>query len=76
MRARRKSKYDPSQGIRYDGLYEVTAEEVLSTDKAMYRFKLERLQGQDPIRYKGFEAIPTRQQLEERARIWKALSKI
>lgn len=65
----KKSKYAPVEGIRYDGLYEITAEEVLDEKTGMYRFTLIRLPGQYPIRYQGVEARPTQQELAERTRI-------
>ncbi|KAL8710135.1 MAG: hypothetical protein Q9220_005218 [cf. Caloplaca sp. 1 TL-2023] len=54
-----KSKYRPSRGYRYDGLYTVTATEILDEGTSMYRFTLERCPGQDPIRYEGVEKKPT-----------------
>lgn len=55
----KKSKYAPSHGMRYDGLYEITEFELKDKDTAMYRFSMRRLPGQDPIRHKGPEARPT-----------------
>ena len=56
--------YRPSEGIRYDGLYQVVAATILDAEKAMYRFSLQRCQGQGPIRYQGVEARPTSEQVE------------
>ena len=36
IRTPSKSKYAPSQGIRYNDLHEVKAEEVLNKEKAMH----------------------------------------
>ena len=55
----KKTVYQPASGLRYDGLYEVVEDELLHAATAMHRFKLERLSGQHPIRYKGVEARPT-----------------
>lgn len=55
----KKTVYQPSRGLRYDGLYEVVADELLHQATAMHRFKLERLSDQHPIRYQGVEARPT-----------------
>jgi hypothetical protein len=60
-----KSKYAPKEGIRYDGLYEITDKEILDPKTAMFRFSLRRINGQDPIRYKGVEVRPTDQELKE-----------
>lgn len=57
--------YRPSKGIRYDGLYSITAVTTLDIEKAMYRFSLRRCLGQDPIRYQGVEARPTFEQLKQ-----------
>jgi hypothetical protein len=58
-----KSKYAPKEGIRYDGLYEITDKEILDPKTAMFRFSLRRIKGQDPIRYRGAEIRPTDQEL-------------
>ncbi|KAG0651624.1 RING-type E3 ubiquitin transferase [Hyphodiscus hymeniophilus] len=64
--ANKKSKYAPEEGIRYDGLYQIMAKEILDPSKAMYRFTLKRIEQQDPIRWSGVEKRPTRQELMER----------
>lgn len=71
--ANRSSKYAPKEGIRYDGLYEITDKEILDPKTAMFRFSLKRVKGQDPIRYKGVEIRPTDQELKERMTIRKLL---
>jgi hypothetical protein len=38
---------------------------LLDEEKAMWRFELRRIKGQDPIRYQGPEARPTLQELEQ-----------
>ena len=69
-----KSKYAPKEGIRYDGLYEITGKEILDPKAAMFRFSLRRIEGQDPIRYKGVEVRPTDQELKEIMKIREYLS--
>lgn len=46
----KSNQYRPSVGLRYDGLYKVKEYMVVDKDRAMYRFQLERCEGQDPIR--------------------------
>ncbi|KAL8785012.1 MAG: hypothetical protein Q9213_003605 [Squamulea squamosa] len=53
------STYNPSCGLRYDGLYRITGKELLHAETSMYRFKLKRMARQDPIRFKGPEQRPT-----------------
>jgi len=57
--SKKKSAYQPSRGLRYDGLYEVVADELLHEATAMHRFTMQRLSDQHPIRYQGVEARPT-----------------
>ncbi|KAM5456837.1 hypothetical protein MaudCBS49596_001078 [Microsporum audouinii] len=57
--------YRPLEGIRYDGLYNICDYEILDPKTALHRFKLKRVQGQTPIRYKGPEARPTAREVEE-----------
>jgi len=67
MRTERLSEanpYRPKRGIRYDGLYQVTGEELIKPAASHYRFRMERLPGQDPIRYTGPEARPYAQEVE------------
>lgn len=61
----KNSKYAPKEGIRYDGLYKVTDKVILDPKTAMFRFTMERISGQDPIRYKGVEIRPTHEELKE-----------
>ncbi|KAG9231896.1 PUA-like domain-containing protein [Amylocarpus encephaloides] len=63
--AKKDSKYAPEKGIRYDGLYEVKDSEILDSENVMVRFTLKRLEGQDPIRYRGDAARPTQQEKRE-----------
>jgi hypothetical protein len=71
--ANKASKYAPKEGVRYDGLYEITDKEILEPKTAMMRFSLRRIRGQDPIRYQGVEMRPTNQELKERMNIRKDL---
>ncbi|EFE35194.1 uncharacterized protein ARB_06151 [Trichophyton benhamiae CBS 112371] len=57
--------YRPSEGMRYDGLYKICSYEILDQETALHRFKLERVEGQTPIRYKGPEVRPTAREVEE-----------
>jgi hypothetical protein len=59
------NKYRPVQGLRYDGLYTIESHTVLDAQKHVYRFKLVRLGGQDPIRCEAEIARPS---MEERRR--------
>ncbi|KAL8671092.1 MAG: hypothetical protein Q9168_004393 [Polycauliona sp. 1 TL-2023] len=52
--------YSPSCGIRFDGMYVVDGKEHLDANTSMYRFRLVRVPGQDPIRYRGPEKRPTK----------------
>jgi hypothetical protein len=63
LRSKSKSQFAPKEGIRFDGIYKIVRKEILDEDTAMYRFKLHREAGQDPIRYQGAEARPTSQEL-------------
>ncbi|RDL42443.1 uncharacterized protein BP5553_02422 [Venustampulla echinocandica] len=70
LRAQNKnSKYAPSEGIRYDGLYKITDYEIRDAKEAKIRFTLKRIEGQDPIRYHGVEKRPTPQESTERVKI-------
>lgn len=59
------SKYKPSHGFRYDGLYDVVGRELVNVSKHHYLFHLVRQPNQAPIRYSGFEARPTTQEIEK-----------
>ena len=63
------NQYRPTRGIRYDGLYRITGEEILDQETAMYRFTLSRLRGQDPIRYQSEGRIPSNPQILELKKI-------
>ncbi|EFR04420.1 hypothetical protein MGYG_07427 [Nannizzia gypsea CBS 118893] len=63
--------YRPSEGIRYDGLYNICDYEILDQQTALHRFKLERVKGQTPIRYKGPEIRPTTREVEELRKAYK-----
>lgn len=71
---KKDSRYAPKKGIRYDGLYVITDREVLNEATGMYRFRLERCPGQDPLRYKGVEARPNGYDLAEAASIKELLA--
>ncbi|KFY17460.1 hypothetical protein V492_00654 [Pseudogymnoascus sp. VKM F-4246] len=74
LRAENKnSKFAPKRGIRYDGLYTVVEYTILDAATAMYRFSLRRCKDQDPIRYRGPEARPTAQELQQYALIRESL---
>ncbi|KFY75092.1 hypothetical protein V499_04902 [Pseudogymnoascus sp. VKM F-103] len=74
LRAENKnSKFAPTKGIRYDGLYTVVEYTILDASTAMYRFSLRRCKDQDPIRYRGPEARPTNQELQQYALIRESL---
>ncbi|KUJ08788.1 uncharacterized protein LY89DRAFT_629265 [Mollisia scopiformis] len=67
--AKKGSDYAPKMGYRYDGLYIITSEEVLDAERYMTRFTLKRKEGQDPIRYQGVEARPTKYEMHEHMKI-------
>ena len=70
----KRSLYAPVEGIRYDGLYDIVDEELLNRDTAFYRFKLVRVEGQDPIRHGGPERRPTREEVMEKERVWRTFA--
>ncbi|KAK2801242.1 hypothetical protein FQN50_007802 [Emmonsiellopsis sp. PD_5] len=61
--------YRPSLGLRYDGLYEIGSQEVLDAATVLFRFRLHRLPGQTPIRFRGDERRPTAKEVEEFKRV-------
>lgn len=61
--------YRPAKGVRYDGLYDVVKYEILDAETAMHRFTLSRCDGQESIRYQGFEKRPTDEELAEYSKI-------
>ena len=55
------NKHRPAQGYRYDGLYQAVGSELVEEERQIYRFKLERLPHQRPIRendQRTFEETP------------------
>lgn len=60
-----KNKYRPEVGFRYDGLYKVTHFWLVDEKKQMYRFKMERCPGQEPIRYANAAKRPTQEEVKE-----------
>jgi hypothetical protein len=53
------NKYRPSCGLRYDGLYQIKSYKEVDLEKQTYRFHLERVPGQGPIRFEGDAKRPT-----------------
>ena len=63
--AGKPATYLPKKGLRYDGLYDVTAYTVLDAGTAMHRFTLTRQPGQPPIRHTDVRpGGPSQQELE------------
>ncbi|GKT51459.1 E3 ubiquitin-protein ligase UHRF1 [Colletotrichum spaethianum] len=64
-KAHKDSKWAPSYGYRYDGLYEVTSKEFAHNDKnGMFeQFRLERLPDQTPL--EDLKNIPSAQQVRD-----------
>ena len=58
------SKYSPSTGIRYEGLYKITAYEIIDIDLALHRFTLQRKKDQPPVQYTGAAARPNRAEIQ------------
>ena len=71
--ANKHSVYQPIVGLRYDGLYQVIENTLMDKGTAMYQFTLERLPGQDPIRYRGVEIRPTPEESHAHVSIREAL---
>lgn len=59
----KSNEYRPAEGLRYDGLYTIKSHVILEEQKHIYRVKLVRIPGQDPIRYKGEMAKPSSEDL-------------
>ncbi|KAL9092617.1 MAG: hypothetical protein Q9165_004421 [Trypethelium subeluteriae] len=59
------SRFRPTCGFRYDGLYTVLSQEILDAERAIHRFHLQRCEGQMPIRFEGPAARPTNQEKRE-----------
>jgi hypothetical protein len=55
----KSNKYRPSCGLRYDGLYQIKSYKEIDNKKRTYRFHLERIPGQEPIRSEGDIKRPT-----------------
>jgi hypothetical protein len=64
-KSKKHSAYAPSAGIRYDGLYVVTAYEILDEATQMYRFTMDRQPNQPAIRYEGPGVKPNVYDLKE-----------
>lgn len=59
----------PLTGFRYDGLYIVTAPELVKKDRQIYRFKMERMvEGQGPLRSSNAPLQPEYRQNQQRKR--------
>ncbi|KAL1794914.1 hypothetical protein ACET3X_006730 [Alternaria dauci] len=65
----KKNKYRPELGLRYDGLYRITGHTKIDQETAMYKFRLERCEGQDPIRYEGKAKRPSIYEIKEYERL-------
>ena len=55
----KSNKYRPSCGLRYDGLYQIKSYKGVDLEKQIYRFHLERIPGQEPVRFEGVTKRPT-----------------
>jgi hypothetical protein len=55
----KSNKYRPSCGLRYDGLYQVKGYTESNQERQSCRFHLERIPGQQPIRFEGETKRPT-----------------
>lgn len=55
----KSNKHRPSCGLRYDGLYQIKSYQEIDLEKQTYRFRLERIPGQQPIRSQGVTKRPT-----------------
>jgi hypothetical protein len=61
-----KNLYRPEIGLRYDGLYQIKSQELVNEEKQTHLFTLERVPGQDRIRYGNDAASrPTRFEIAE-----------
>ncbi|OAP58605.1 hypothetical protein AYL99_07695 [Fonsecaea erecta] len=59
----------PVTGFRYDGLYIVTAPELVKIERQIYRFKMERMTtGQGPLRHSGAPLRPESRGSQKRRR--------
>jgi hypothetical protein len=57
------NKYRPAEGLRYDGLYVIESHVILEQKRQIYRVKLVRVSGQDPIRCEGEMTRPSEEDL-------------
>jgi hypothetical protein len=64
-RLHHKSKYRPTVGLRYDGLYTIESFNIVDKEKQIHIFKLSRCPGQEPIRCVGAASRPTKFEIEE-----------
>jgi hypothetical protein len=64
-RLAQKSKYRPTVGLRYDGLYTIESFNIVDKEKQIHIFKLSRCPGQEPIRCVGAASRPTKFEIEE-----------
>ncbi|KAH6852924.1 PUA-like domain-containing protein [Alternaria rosae] len=65
----KKNPFRPELGLRYDGLYIVRGYTLVDREKAMYRFRLERCEGQEGIRWQGKGRRPTEYECREFRRL-------
>lgn len=63
--AKESGVYQPSVGIRFDGLYEAMSFQEVPNSGGLLRFRLVRMPGQDPIRYQGIGKRPSEQEVTE-----------
>jgi hypothetical protein len=71
------SVYAPAEGIRYDGLYSVSASEIIDNKHAMMRFKLVRCDDQPEVRWRGDGIRPTtveREKWRDLKEMWKLMA--
>jgi hypothetical protein len=65
----KKNPFRPELGLRYDGLYQVRGFTLVDSEKAMYRFRLERCEAQEEIRWQGKGKRPTEYECKEYRRL-------
>lgn len=61
----KSNKYCPDVGLRYDGLYQIRSYQEINVEKQDYLFHLERVPGQQPIRFEGPTKRPTVFEIQE-----------
>ena len=69
-----KTRYAPSLGIRYDGLYKITSATLLDASKHMYRFTMQREPGQSMIYCAGDGKRPSSQEEKQYRKIQDLMS--